>query len=335
MLTRVKLLRAICLALLLAIVCLPVAKAEYIDSGNGTVTDTGTGLIWQKSDDGIKRIWKDALACCEQLSLAGYTDWRLPNVRELETLVAVGRSKPAIEGIFSRRSDYYWTGTTQTFSPDLAWNVDFQYGSVNWAGKIESYYVRCVRTPSEPAPVAAFVGTPRTGTATLTVLFTNKSTGSITSQLWNFGDGSTSTKAKPSHNYVNPGSYTVQLTVAGPGGADTETKSDYIQVATPTITMTSPNGGETWKAGSKQTISWSYKGTAGTYVKIILVKAGKTVATIAASAPIGAKGVGSYLWTIPDLQTPGKNYTITVISTKNSKYRDTSNGTFAITKGTP
>ena len=250
--------------------------------------------------------------------------------------MAVGRSKPAIDPIFTRRSDYYWTGTTQTYSPDLAWTVDFQYGSVNWAGKSESYYVRCVRTPSEPAPTADFIGTPTTGTASLKVLFTNKSTGAITSQLWNFGDGGTSTKAKPSHNYVNPGSYTVQLTVMGPGGADTETKSDYIKVATPSITVTSPNGGETWKTGSKQVISWSYKGTAGNYVKIVLVnKAGKTVAVIAASTPIGAKGIGSYEWTIPAIQTTGKNYKVTVMSTANKKYQDSTDGTFAITKGSP
>jgi PKD repeat protein len=335
MLTRVKLFRAICIALLLTMVCLPAAWAQYVDHGNGTVTDTGTGLIWQKSDDGIKRIWKDALASCEQLSLAGCMDWRLPNVRELETLVAVGRSKPAIDSIFSRRSDYYWTGTTQTFSPDLAWTVDFQYGGVNWAGKSETFYVRCVRSPSDPPPDADFAGNPKTGTASLKVVFTNKSTGTVTSQQWDFGDGGTSTTTNPTHTFANPGSYTVQLTVNGPGGSNTETKADYIKVAAPSITVTAPKGGETWQAGSKQTISWSYKGTAGTYVKILLVKADKTVATIAAGAPIGAKGTGSYPWTIPSAQLPGKNYKITIISTKSSKYRDTCDGVFTITKPSP
>ena len=180
--TRVKLLQAICLALLLAMVCVPVAKAAYVNNGDGTVTDTTTGLIWQQTDDGIKRTWKDALACCEQLSLAGHDDWRLPNVRELETLVAVDRSKPAIDPLFSRRSDYYWTGSTQTFSPDLAWTVDFQYGKVYWAGKTDSCYVRCLRTPSEPAPDADFTGAPTAGTASLKVLFADKSTGTIDSR---------------------------------------------------------------------------------------------------------------------------------------------------------
>jgi|WetSurMetagenome_2_1015567.scaffolds.fasta_scaffold07652_5 PKD repeat protein len=333
--TRVKLLQAICLALLLAMVCVPVAKAGYVNNGDGTVTDTTTGLIWQQTDDGIKRTWKDALACCEQLSLAGHDDWRLPNVRELETLVAVDRSKPAIDPLFSRRSDYYWTGSTQTFSPDLAWTVDFQYGKVYWAGKTESCYVRCLRTPSEPPPDADFTGAPTAGTASLKVLFADKSTGTIDSRQWDFGDGGASINPNPSHTYTKPGNYTVRLTVNGPGGSNTETKSDYIKVADPTITVTSPNGGQSWQAGSTQTISWTYKGTAGTYVKILLLKAGKTVATVAAGAPIGTKGAGSYLWAIPSAQVAGKNYKVTIISTKNYKYRDTSDGAFTITKPSP
>ena len=69
--------------------------------------------------------------------------------------------------------------------------------------------------------------------------------------------------------------------------------------------------------------------------RFVLLKAGKTVATIAAGAPIGAKGAGSYLWAIPSAQAAGKNYKVTIISTKISKYRDTSDGTFTITKGSP
>jgi len=81
-----------------------------------------------------------------------------------------------------------------------------------------------------PAPVAAFSGSPTSGTVPLTVEFTDESTGNITSWSWNFGDGGTSTAQNPSHEYAAAGTYTVSLTVSGPGGSDGETKTGYISV---------------------------------------------------------------------------------------------------------
>jgi len=85
-------------------------------------------------------------------------------------------------------------------------------------------------TEPTPAPVAAFSGTPTSGCAPLTVAFTDESTGEITSWDWDFGDGGTSTAQNPSHEYISGGTYTVSLTVTGPGGSDTETKTDYVTV---------------------------------------------------------------------------------------------------------
>jgi len=82
---------------------------------------------------------------------------------------------------------------------------------------------------SAPAtPVAAFTGSPTDDLHPLTVNFTDQSTGTITAWSWVFGDGGTSTTQNPSHQYVNPGAYTVSLTVSGPSGSDIETKSNYI-----------------------------------------------------------------------------------------------------------
>ncbi len=81
-------------------------------------------------------------------------------------------------------------------------------------------------------PVADFEGTPLLGVTPLTVQFTDRSTGVITSWLWDFGDGHTSTEQNPQHTYdvqVDP-KFTVSLTVTGPGGSDTETKVNYIEV---------------------------------------------------------------------------------------------------------
>jgi len=80
------------------------------------------------------------------------------------------------------------------------------------------------------APVAAFISDKTSGYAPESVQFTNQSTGTITSRLWTFGDGTTSTATSPSHIYEAEGTYTVSLTVTGPGGVDVETKTNLITV---------------------------------------------------------------------------------------------------------
>ncbi len=111
------------------------------------------------------------------------------------------------------------------------------------AGRINAF--NAVNTGT-PAPVAAFTGSPTSGCAPLTVYFTNQSTGDITSYSWTFGDGGSSTAQNPSHQYTSAGSYTVALTVTGPGGSDVETKTNYITVGVPpTANFTgSPTSGD-------------------------------------------------------------------------------------------
>ena len=60
------------------------------------------------------------------------------------------------------------------------------------------------------------------------VTFTDQSSGTVSSWSWNFGDGNVSAEQSPTHTYTVPGNYTVSLTVSGPGGSDTETKTGYI-----------------------------------------------------------------------------------------------------------
>ena len=86
---------------------------------------------------------------------------------------------------------------------------------------------------SPTPPVAAFNGTPTSGTAPLTVAFTDASTNSPTSWSWTFGDGGTSTAQNPSHVYDTAGTYSVSLTVENADGSDTETKTGYITVTEP------------------------------------------------------------------------------------------------------
>ncbi|MFH0945366.1 MAG: PKD domain-containing protein, partial [Planctomycetota bacterium] len=109
--------------------------------------------------------------------------------------------------------------------------VDNTYGY----GRINVYLGLVQAGSGGPVPpIANFSGTPRTGTAPLTVNFTDLSTGgSSTSWYWTFGDTATSTLQNPSHTYTSYGDYTVSLTATGPGGSDTETKIAYISVDEP------------------------------------------------------------------------------------------------------
>jgi PKD repeat protein len=94
-------------------------------------------------------------------------------------------------------------------------------------------------TVNPPAPPsAAFSASPISGPASLAVTFTDTSTGSITNHYWNFGDGVTSNTMATSlvHTYSSTGTYTVALTVSGPGGSATNTQNNVITVTTPPLT---------------------------------------------------------------------------------------------------
>jgi Protein of unknown function (DUF1566) len=111
-------------------------KNKFVDNGDGTITDEATGLMWMQVDSGYLKAgdwkqgglnWQQALAWSENLKYAGYSDWRLPNVKELQSLVDYSRSpkttqSPAINPLFKLSSlideggcknyPFYWTGTT-------------------------------------------------------------------------------------------------------------------------------------------------------------------------------------------------------------------------------
>lgn len=104
---------------------------SYVDNGDGTITDLATGLMWLESDSEERMNWEDAINWCEELDYAGYTDWRLPDVKELQSIVDYSRSpdttdSAAIDSMFyttvidneNGESDYgaYWASTTHANS---------------------------------------------------------------------------------------------------------------------------------------------------------------------------------------------------------------------------
>ena len=90
------------------------------------------------------------------------------------------------------------------------------------------FAVASATTLSAQAPTADFSGLPTVGSAPLTVFFSDQSSGTVTGWVWSFGDTNGSLNQNPVHTYLSPGTFTVTLTVSGPGGSDAETKADYI-----------------------------------------------------------------------------------------------------------
>lgn len=128
------------------------AHAVYVDNGDGTVTDTVTRLRWQQADNGVQCTWEDALDYCETRTPIDGHEWRLPNIRELNSLVDLSHYDPTIDPAFECRSSSYWSGSTNVCYPDIAWIVVFQSGYVSRMDKnTTSCYVRCVCSgPSGP-----------------------------------------------------------------------------------------------------------------------------------------------------------------------------------------
>ncbi len=126
-------------------------------------------------------------------------------------------------------------GTSMVASPSYTYQEAGVYTvsltASNTAGsdtKTEKDYISV--TGDIPPPVAMFEATPLSGSAPLTVQFTDLSIGPPTSYAWDFGDGGTSTEANPSHVYSAGGTYTVKLTVKNSGGSHTMTRENYISV---------------------------------------------------------------------------------------------------------
>ena len=125
------------------------ANAEMVVNQDGTVTDTATGLMWQQDGAGQMN-WETALSYCENLVLAGYDDWRLPNINELQSLVDYSTYDPAIDtSAFPHTMSYtYWSSTTYSNITDSAWSVHFYNGVVGTNYKLNNMYgsVRAVRS---------------------------------------------------------------------------------------------------------------------------------------------------------------------------------------------
>ena len=130
--------------------------SQRFDVGTGTssncVTDNLTGLMWLKNPDATIRTWTNAIVYCEGLDgtngRGGHTDWRLPNVKELQSIISFGAFNPALPSghpFVGIQSDLYWSSTTTAANSNVAWNLYLVVGYDGRANKTDKYYVWPVR----------------------------------------------------------------------------------------------------------------------------------------------------------------------------------------------
>ncbi len=165
------------------------AAVSYTDNGDGTITDNRTGLMWEKKDDSTGIHGRENLYTWGVMAppftmngtivttflhtlnsvpcLAGYCDWRIPNVRELQSIVRYGTAYPSISEMFHNpdgcagcsnttlascsctgSGDNYWSSTT--FADNTAWFINFDMGFTYLGNKDLTFAVRAVRGGRAP-----------------------------------------------------------------------------------------------------------------------------------------------------------------------------------------
>ena len=137
--------------------------SQLQDNGDGTITDTKTGLMWKQCVEGQSGsdcasgsaktfTWQQALQRAQTLNSSGgfaeFSDWRVPNIKELRSLVEQQCWEPAINltRFPNPGSDFVWSSSAVAGDASGAWGVSFRYGSNEWISKNDSYQLRLVRS---------------------------------------------------------------------------------------------------------------------------------------------------------------------------------------------
>ena len=116
---------------------------------NNHVIDKDNGLSWQDSEavENPTMLYTEAVEYCEALKLDEQSDWRLPTLIELQTIVDLTRYEPALQrGFHFGLSKNYWTSTLYADDKDRAWQVDFKSGASQDSRHSYDNNVRCVRS---------------------------------------------------------------------------------------------------------------------------------------------------------------------------------------------
>ena len=238
--------------------------SRFTDNGDDTVTDNLTGLIWTKDGNapgpvvcspGTSKTWQGALdyvVCLNTYSYLGYTDWRLPNINELESLVNAEQTNTAtwlnIQGLINVQSNYYWSSTSSAFAPDIAWILGMWDGLRVTNNKSEGYVsVWPVRSGHVGTPVHSITGTVTENSIGLSGVTVTLSGGASTTTI-TAPDGTYSFAGIPDGNYTitptlsgyafTPSSHSVTVAGADEAGKDFSVQQLWLEENDPDIIYT-------------------------------------------------------------------------------------------------
>ncbi len=139
---------------------LPISPTNLTDNGDGTVSDAATGLTWQQASPAASTAtWAQASAACVGLNLGGHSDWRLPSLAELSTLIDFSKANPATSNLLQTNVADYWSATPAGTG---WWTVNFGFGAEASDAPSAANHARCVRGTTASTSGARFVATANT-----------------------------------------------------------------------------------------------------------------------------------------------------------------------------
>jgi hypothetical protein len=139
----------------------PIVSSHFRNNGDGTITDSLTNLMWTRLPYADSLTWENALIYADSLKLAGYIDWRLPNIKEMHSINEERLNSPSVDTSYLRvvTNKKYWSGTTlKNATGAKAWYLNSQYGITTYDDKIRRNLVLCVRGSSNTTGKYIFIG---------------------------------------------------------------------------------------------------------------------------------------------------------------------------------
>lgn len=135
-----------------------IVSMSYLLSSS-ILNDDNFGIMWQGIVDNnqTKMRYDDAQGYCNKLTEGGYSDWRLPTIKELQSILDINNYKPAVKKVFAnstKSDDCYMSSSLHADNFDQVWIIYYKVGNTSWYGYRNSTqcYVRCVRDRKDINP---------------------------------------------------------------------------------------------------------------------------------------------------------------------------------------